>query len=270
MIKAIKLNLNLLIQRKELYFSILAMLLIITIHMALNVSYILTKGQIFENLDPVYSQLLMTSRYVDFRYVAVLIFPLLSILCFSDSYAEEKNIGLDRLIETKVSQFHYLIAKAIVVFFFSLFLIMALFLFNYFISCLIYRLGLFSDRYGSIVSNVKRFTSFMDDIRISATSVFFFIQFAEFSFISACLALLAFAMSLFTQNRVIINFTPMAVLVLNFLLFSIFNINRSTFINVMLMDGIGNALEIILPLIILFLCVLIVLVIGIKKREQVA
>lgn len=269
MIKAIKLNLNLLMNRKELYFSIIVMLLIITIHMGLNVSYILTKGQIFENLDPVYSQLLMTSRYVDYRYVAVLVFPLLTILCFSDSYAEEKNIGLDRLIETKISQFRYLIAKAIVVFFFSFLLIMALFLFNYFISTMIYRIGLFSDRYGSMVSDVKRFTSFMDELRISSTSVFFFIQFAEFSFISACLALLAFAMSLFTQNRVVINFTPMAVLILNFLLLSVFKNSRSALINVMMMEGIGNTIEIVLPMIILFLCVQIVLVIGIKKREQV-
>ena len=74
--KAIKINLKLLMNRKEFYFSVTAMLVLIAIHTGMSIFQ--QTGQIGDYLRTGEYQAILTSMIVDFRYIAILIFPILA------------------------------------------------------------------------------------------------------------------------------------------------------------------------------------------------
>lgn len=229
--KAIQLNLKLLINRKEFYFSITAMLALILIHTG--ISIFSQSGRLADYLRTGEYQLILTSGIVDFRYISIFIFPILTIMLFSDSLACEKNENWNKLVFSRINYRKYLITKLVVSFFASLLIIFFVLTLNYAICALIFRSGVYADSFGSSVAYVQQLSGF----RYENVQLYTMLTNFKFSMICAFISLTSTILSLYTSKRVIINFSVMATMLISFLLLDLFGLHRFSVINLMLSDN---------------------------------
>ena len=229
--KAIKINLKLLMNRKEFYFSVTAMLVLIAIHTGMSIFQ--QTGQIGDYLRTGEYQAILTSMIVDFRYIAILIFPILTTLLFSDSLACEKNDNFNKMLLTRVNYKEYLIAKLTMVFFTSLIIVFLVLTLNYVLCVLIYHSGVYADSFGSSIMSVRHYRT------IAYTHVQLYTMLTNFKFALICafLSLTSAAISLYTSKRVVINFSVMAAALVSFLILDLLGYHRYTVINLMLSDN---------------------------------
>lgn len=232
--KVIILNLKLLIRRKEFYFTIAAMLALIAIHTGMSIFY--QSGRITDFLRTGEYQLILTSTKVDFRYISILIFPILTTMLFSDSLACEKNTNFDKMLITRVNYKEYLIAKLAVVFFTSLIIVFLVLTLNYVVCVLIFHSGVYADSFGSSIMLVRNFGEY-SEFRIANVQLYTMLTNFKFSLVCALLSLTSAVISLYTTKRIVINFSVMAFTLVSFLLLDLFGLYTYSVVNLMLSDN---------------------------------
>lgn len=234
--KALLLNIKLMLNRKEFYFGIVVMLLIISIHFSLNLYYQIHFYYSYEYVNPSAYQLLMTSQSVDYRYIALILFPLLSLFCFSDSYAEEKALRLDTNIILRINESSYLIAKMIIICLTTFVVVLGILSLNYLFNVFVFREGLFGDPFGTTVLEIATIDALVDELRVYSLPLYLVFEFSKFALNCALLSLTAFTISLFTKNRIIVIFLTMGLFLASFLFLDILNLRHYAMINQMQLD----------------------------------
>ena len=229
--KAILLNLKIMLNRRELYFSVFLLLLISTLHIILIFQHYFDWGNYFEWTAPAEYQLLLTATGSDFRYLSILLIPTLATFVFSDSYLEEKQNGAIRNLVVRISQKKYVIAKMVVVVVSTFILVLFTLLFQYLIQSLIYRNELFSDISGTNLFNIVTYPDFLENIRVSSLFLFTNLQCIKFAFLSSLIALSGFTLSLYLRNRVAVIFIPTLFIIINLLIFDALKLSQFSLVN---------------------------------------
>ena len=228
MIENLKYDMKMLFYRKEFYWSICIMLLITTIHLGLNVYTKLNFGTIgdsnqaysvyIELLRPYSYQLPLSDIDVPFKYVIMLIFPLLASFMYSDSYLTEKKNKVTNYLSVRMCHCYSIVSKAIVIFIASFIIVFLILIINMLFTTMIYSTNNTSDIYGHHIYELEMVgDSMFESLRAYHMDAFVVMNLLRFSFITALMSVVTYVLSFFIENKIIVNFSPLVIMLVTHL-----------------------------------------------------
>jgi hypothetical protein len=204
-------SLKCLIQKKEFYFAIIGILLINLIHVFLVIHYNL--NTLFETGYRAEYLYILYNPSVNLNMIIIIVFPILCSTIFSDINFIEKRQKTNMFLYTRLNQKKLIFSRFIIIIF-TVFLINFLsFLLNYISLYFIYGSGnALSYFQNSAFYMVSKKFLFMDSLRLSNLPLFLICVIAHVSFILSLLSGLAYSISFFVKQKIIIYVFPFFIM----------------------------------------------------------
>ena len=228
MLTNLKYDIKMLLNRKEFYWSICIMLLITTIHLVLNIYTKINFPSINGNagnysvfvelLRPYAYQLPLSDIDVPYKYVIMLLFPLLASFIYSDSYITEKKYKVTNYLSVRMQNKKNVISKAIIIFVFSFSIVFIILIFNMVINAMIFPTSNTSDIYGHHIYDLEMVgDSMLEYWRAYQMDTYVVLNLLRFSFITSLISVMTYVISLFINNRIVVNFSPLIIMLVSHL-----------------------------------------------------
>lgn len=244
MSKAIKYNLKVLFGRKEFYIAVSIMLFLVTLHTGMNIftrwftlheyGYTETSGIFIEFMRPYAYQLSLSNLDVGFKYIIMLIFPLLGTMIYSDSYVIEMKNKIVNYMYVRLKIKNDYLAKIIVIFGVTFLTVLFVLLFEAIVNAFIYQTDHTSDVYlNHIYELSNKNETFLDQLRVFNIHLYVFYNLVRFSLVTSILSVGAFILSLFVNNRLVVCFSPVVLLLIDQLILSTLGIIKFTILSAM-------------------------------------
>ena len=228
--KEVKYNIKYLLNKKELYFSIIGILLINLIHVLLVIyhdyDFFYEMGYRAEYLTILYNV------DVNINMILILIFPIICSTVFSDISWFESKQKIDYLLCNRLNYKKLIIIRFFLILLIVFFIVFVGFLLNYITLCYIYGSGNALTYFQSpafFLVNINEY--FLDGLRIFNPTLFIVIISFHVSILIALLSGLAYSASFYIKQRVMIYIFPFLVLVGSELLSSVLIMNQYSIVH---------------------------------------
>ena len=229
--KEFKFNIRYLLQRKELYFSIILIFLINLIHVILCVNENFRLHSCIEQSYTAEYQFILYNAQIPLNVLVIIAFPIALSMIFSDtSWLDRKNKTLN-LLYTRLNHKKNIVARlslSIIVTFIISFLG---FLFNYFLLRMIYGTGNYITYFQSLAFYLDGLPEyFLDNLRLANPTLFVISISFTVSLLLGLLSGLSYLGAFFVKQRVLVYFLPLIFLIAATLLFPAIGIDHISYI----------------------------------------
>lgn len=267
--KEFKFNIQYLLKRKELYFSIIVILLINIIQVALCVNESFRLNKYIEQCYSSEYQFILYNAQITLNVLIIIVFPIALSLIFSDtSWMDYKDKTLNMLytrLDYKKNIVVRLCLSVIITFIISF----LGFLVNYFLLRLIYGSGnylTYDQSFSFYLESTPEF--FLDDLRLSNPALFVISISFTVSLLLGLLSGISYLGSFFAKQRVIIYFLPLIFLIVTELLFSRIGLSDISYISMLQPFSILSIKDYIIGIVVL-LCIISVLLVTVLRKKDV-
>ncbi len=259
-------SLKCLIHKKEFYFAIIGILLINLIHVFLviqfNLNALLETGYKAEYLYILYNP------SVNLNMIIIIIFPIICSTILSDINFIEKKEKNNIFLYTRLNQRKLMFSRFLIIIF-TVFLITFLsFLLNYISLYFIYGSGNALTHFQNTafyLTNLKFL--FMDSLRISNLPLFLVCITAHVSFILGLLSGLAYSISFFVKQKILIYVFPFLIMLLTEFIFPLVGLGSYSIVKQLQPLSTFNANNSIALYCVLLLASIILLAVNCKKKD---
>lgn len=261
-------SLKCLITKKEFYFSIIGILLINLIHVFLVIHYNCNPNILYETWYKAEYLYILYNASVNLNMIIIIVFPIICSAILSDINFLENKQKTDNFLYTRLNQ-RKLIFSRFVIILITVFLINFLsFLLNYFSLYFIYGSGNALSHFQSpAFYMISKDFLFLDSLRLSNLHLFLMLITAHVSFLLSLLSVLAYSVSFFVKQKIIVYVFPFIILILTEFTLPLFNLNVYSIVGQLQPLSafkLGNALILYCGLL---MTSIILLIFGSKKRD---
>lgn len=266
--KELKFNLRYLLNRKELYFSIIVIFFINLIHVILCVNESLRLGMLIEDSYTSEYQFILYNAQIALNVLIIIVFPTALSLIFADSSWSDKKNKTINLLYTRLNYKKNIIVRFCLSVIVSFIISFVGFLTNYLLLRIIYGSGNNLTHFQSLAFSLENDSSwFLDDLRLSNPVVFAFAINCTVSILLGLLSGLSYLSSFFIRKRIIIYFVPLVFLIMTELLLPRIGIKGISFITMLQPFSAFTISEYVTGLAVLFCIILLLLFFSLKKRD---
>lgn len=266
--KELKFNLRYLLNRKELYFSIIVIFFINLIHVILCVNESLRLRMFIENSYTSEYQFILYNAQIALNVLIIIVFPTALSLIFADSSWSDKKNKTINLLYTRLNYKKNIIVRLCLAVIVSFIISFVGFLLNYFLLKIIYGSGNNLTHFQSLAFSLTTESSwFLDDLRVSNPVAFAFVINCTVSLLLGLLSGLSYLSSFFIRKRIIIYFVPLTFLIMTDLLLPKIGIKGISFITMLQPFSVFTISEYVTGLVVLFCIILLLLFFSLKKRD---
>ncbi len=268
--KELKYNIKLLLKRKELYFSIICILLVNLIHIFLTIHYNSSTQLLVENQYSAEYLAILYSVDVNLDMLIIIIFPILCATIFSDSSLFEKKEKISTILHCRLNKKKLILTRFLTIIV-SVFLISFVgFLMNYISLICIYGSGnavtYFQSPAFYLIGNTN---IFLDTLRLSNPILFYICITAHVSFLISLLSGLAYSISFFVKQKIWVYVSPFVVLLASEFILSSLKLEQYapiTQLQPFSFFNFTNAAILYLSFLIIYI---IFIIIHLKKRDNI-
>lgn len=212
--KELKYNLRCLFSRKELYLVFIGLLVVNLFHILMVIDYNSNWNLVYENEYRAEYLYILNNFNVSLNSIIVLLFPVLAATTFSDaSFVENKN-KTDNLLYLRLNRKKLILTRFLLVIVVVFVLCFLSFLLNYLSLAYIYGSGnALTDVQSPAFYLRTTASAFLDSIRVSNVQLFTVLTIGHVSFLLSLLAGLAYSLSFFVKQKVLIYVLPLLLII---------------------------------------------------------
>ncbi len=266
--KEFKYNLKCLLKKRELYFSLIGIMLINLIHIFLVIHYNYNFHVLYETGRRAEYLYILYNSSVNLNMIIIIIFPVLASIIFSDISFLESKQKINNLLHTRLNSKKLIISRFILIII-TVFLINFLaFLLNYVVLCFIYGSGNAVSHFQSpafyMIINEH---VFLDSMRLSNLPLFLVCITAHVSFLISLLSGLSYAISFFVKQKIMIYISPFLILMLAELLLPLLNLNSYSIVGQLQPLSVFNGMNAIILYFALLICSVALIIAHCTKKD---
>ena len=266
--KELKFNIQYLMKRKELYFSIIIILLINLIHVILCVNESLRLGNFIEGSYTSEYQFILYNAQISLNVLVIIAFPIVLSLVISDSSWLDKKNKTVNLLNTRLNYKKNILVRFFLSFIIAFIISFLGFLINYILLRMIYGSGNNLTYFQSLPFYLENNSLwFLDDLRLVNPTLFVLTINCTVSILLGLLSGLTYICSFFVNQRIIIYFIPLIFLILVELLFPLIGIDNISFISMLQPFSQFNMNSYVIGIIILLCVNILLLCISLRKKD---
>lgn len=226
-LKELKYNLKYIINKKELYLSIIGILCVNLIHIFLVIHYSYNAHAFYENWYKAEYLTILYNVNVLLNMVIIIAFPIISSTIFSDTSWLENKSKMNTILYTRLNYKKLIVTRLFLILFIVFFINFIGFLMNYIVLNCIYGSGNAMTYMQSPAFNLTSNQSyFLDSLRLSNPILFIICISAHVSLIIGLLSSFAYAISFFVKQRVMIYISSFVLIIGTELLLSFLKLNQ--------------------------------------------
>ncbi len=263
-------NIKLLLKRKELYCSIICILLINLIHVFLTIHYNSSTQLLVENQYKAEYLAILYAVDVNLDMLIIIILPILCATIFSDSSLLEKKEKIDTIIYCRLNKKKLILTRLITIIA-SVFLINFVgFLMNYISLVCIYGSGNAVTYFQSPAFYLMGNNDiFLDTLRLSNPPLFYICITAHVSFLLSLLSGLAYSVSFFVKQKIWVYVSPFIVLLASEFILSSLKLEQYAPITQLQPFSFFNLTNVSILYLSFFIIYIIFITIHLKKRDNI-
>lgn len=266
--KELKYNLKCLFRKKELHFSIIGILLINLIHIFLVIHYNYNFHVLYETGHRAEYLYILYNISVNLNMIIIIVFPILSSLIFSDINYLENRQKTNNLLHVRLNSKKLIISRFILIIITVFLINFIAFSLNYIVLNFIYGSGNAISYFQSpafyMISNKH---VFLDSLRLSNLSLFFICITAHVSFLISLLSGLAYAISFFVKQKIMIYISPFLILMMTELLLPLLNLSSYSIVGQLQSLSVFSGVDAIILYGILLICSTCLIIIHFTKKD---
>lgn len=261
-------SLKCLAAKKEFYFSIIGILLINLVHLFLVIHFNYNSNLLFETGYKAEYLYILYNPYVNLNMIIIIVFPIICSTILSDINFLEKKQKTNNFLYTRLSSKKLVISRFVIIIF-TVFLINFLaFLLNYISFYFIYGSGNALSHFQSpAFYMISKNFLFMDSLRLSNLPLFIICITAHVSLILGLLSGLAYSISFFVKQKIIIYIFPFLILILAEFILPLFNLSSYSIVGQLQPLSTFTGVNALILYCVLLLFNIILLIFGCKKKD---
>lgn len=266
--KELKYNLKYLINRKELYVSIIGILLVNLIHVFLVIHYSYNASVYYENWYKAEYLFILYNINVVLSTVIIIVFPIISSTIFSDTSWLENKRKTNTILYSRLNYKKLVISRFILIIFITFLINFIGFMMNYIALKCIYGSGnAMTYMQGPAFYLTVNQYYFLDSLRLLNPVIFTICISAHVSLIIGLLSGFSYAISFFIRQRVMIYIIPFLLIIGSEFLFSFVKLNQYSLVKQLQPFSRFNIENALILYFVLFILNLFLLFQHFKKRD---
>lgn len=261
-------SLKCLITKKELYFSIIGILLINLIHVFLVIHYNCNPNILYETWYKAEYLYILYNSSVNLNMIIIIVFPIICSTILSDINFIENKQKTNNFLYTRLNQKKLIFSRFIIILI-TVFLINFLsFLLNYFSLYFIYGSGNALSHFQSpAFYMVSKDFLFLDSLRLSNVHLFLTLITVHVSFLLSLLSVLSYSLSFFVKQKILVYVCPFIILILAEFTLPLFGLNAYSIVGQLQPLSAFKLGDTLILYCILLITSIILLIFGSKKRD---